>query len=168
MITLLCPEGAFDYPIAHGTQQFHPYRLDHLDDTGRECGGPWAVDIPDELVQYFLGQGGFAIMNAARISVPAGMIRLRKADGSDASCGYEGIAYPEDDDGSVLVPMGAMGALIESHGYEPVGNSVEESEGEEQVENESGMDAPPRRGRGRPRKVPLFTDEHPEPEAAPE
>jgi hypothetical protein len=150
MATLLCPEGAFDGTIAHGTQQFHPYRLNHLNNEGRDFGGPWAVDVPDELVQFFLGRGGFVIMSDQakdRGDLPVGMARLRKIDGGDASCGYMGLSYPAEDDGTVLVPATAIAELVESHGYEIVEVPQPDDEGDEGDDRRV-----PRRPRGRPRK----------------
>ena len=183
MATLLCPDGGFRNPIAHGLQQFHAYRLDYRDQGARDSGGPWAVDVPDDLVQYFVGQGGFSIMDKTpreppNQAVPVGMIRLRKIDGGDASVGFDGLAYLQDRDGTVMVPMAAMGALVESHGYEIVDDDAakspdhpaeadapaedheadeEDEDDSEEDENENGDNGdPPKRRPGRPRRVPRF------------
>jgi hypothetical protein len=62
MITLVCPEGAFDYPVSHGEREYYPYRLttDYSYPT-REFGGPWVVDVPIEIYHHFLGPGGFRV-----------------------------------------------------------------------------------------------------------
>ena len=60
MVTLLCPEGAFDYPVSHGTREYYPYRADHTS-LSREFGGPWLVDVPLEIYHHFLGVGGFTV-----------------------------------------------------------------------------------------------------------
>ena len=62
MVTLICPEGAFDYPVSHGEREYYPYRLtvDHSYPT-REFGGPWVVDVPIEIYHHFLGPGGFKV-----------------------------------------------------------------------------------------------------------
>jgi hypothetical protein len=61
MVTLICPEGAFDYPIAHGTRDFYPYREDIHSDDRREFGGRWLVDVPIEVYHHFLGRAGFTV-----------------------------------------------------------------------------------------------------------
>ena len=62
MVTLVCPEGAFDYPVSHGEREFYPYRL-RVDHTypAREFGGPWVVDVPIEIYHHFLGAAGFSV-----------------------------------------------------------------------------------------------------------
>src|SRR6266851_5483711 len=116
---LVCPAGAYDYPISHGPHEFRPYRLDHTDDRNPEAG-PWLVDVPDALAQYFLGQGGFFPWRDDEDTMSGQMVRLRKVDGGDASIGFLGEAFPADADGTVLVPTEAAGVLCESHGFEVV------------------------------------------------
>jgi hypothetical protein len=60
-VTLICPEGAFDYPVSHGPQSFFPYRADHKSDYPRDWGGPWLVDVPIEVYHHFIGRAGFAV-----------------------------------------------------------------------------------------------------------
>lgn len=120
LVTLICPPGAFDYPISHGARDFYPYRADHLASSGPEFGGPWLVDVPPDAAQYFIHNGGFYMAEDKSPAAPAGMARVRKKDGSDSSCGFRGIAYPADDDGVALVPADAVAELCESHGFEIV------------------------------------------------
>jgi hypothetical protein len=62
MVTLVCPEGAFDYPVSHGEREYYPYRLTtQYDYPTREFGGPWVVDVPIEIYHLFLGPGGFRV-----------------------------------------------------------------------------------------------------------
>ena len=118
-VTLLCPEGAFDYPVSHGTREFYPYRADHVDDSGREFGGPWLVDVPAEVAQHFLGAGGFLIMAASTPAAPTGMVRLRKQADRPESADWGD--YEADADGVILIPADHnVSALCESHGYEVV------------------------------------------------
>jgi hypothetical protein len=67
MITLLCPEGAYDIPPGHGGRAYLPERLGPLSSSGptvnnpRDQGGPWVIRVPIEIAHHFLGVGGFSI-----------------------------------------------------------------------------------------------------------
>ncbi len=124
-VTLMCPPGAFDYPIALGCQEFYPYRLDHEDDSGLEFGGPWAVDVPIDVARHFMGVGGFTLM-ATDMKVPTGMVRLRKTDGGHASFSHDSVTYEPGEDGTVIAPASAVGILTESHGFELVMDEIPE------------------------------------------
>ena len=121
-VTLLCPEGAFDYPISCGEEEFYPYRLDHTSQ-GREFGGPWAVTIPIEKYHHFVGRAGFVVMEQEPEQIGEHEIApklLRKRDGSYAGCSWRGQSFEPDDHGVVMVPHMAVGELVESHGFELV------------------------------------------------
>ena len=53
-ITLVCPPGAADAPISHGTKQYHPFLADHTDPNSL-----WLVDVPPEVARHLLHNGGF-------------------------------------------------------------------------------------------------------------
>jgi hypothetical protein len=115
LVTLVCPPGADDYPIAEGTTAFAPYRENYRDPASR-----WLVDVPLEMAGRLIHNGGFFAMKtkAAVSELPAGMVLLRHPDGN--GCGWNGIAYEPDADGAILVPreaisdLGAHGFAVES------------------------------------------------------
>ena|SRR5215472_3193468 len=61
VITLVLPPGGYDFPPAHGTMGFLPYRL-QLTPLAQphalgDQGGPWAIDVPADrldIVGWFL------------------------------------------------------------------------------------------------------------------
>jgi hypothetical protein len=114
MVTLRCPEGAWDYPISHGTRSFNPYRADVTSEDTREFGGPWLVDVPADIAHHFVGVLGFVKMEeAAMRSGPVPMVRVRKTEGPNhGAAGYE-----PDEDGTMAVPDDVAAILCESHGF---------------------------------------------------
>jgi len=168
-VVLLCPIGAAEYPISYGAEQYYAYRASIEGGDWQDMGGPWHVRVPVYAAPYFLSNSaGFTLMEEPQKLRVAGMIRLRKIDGSDATCGARGIRYDPDPDGTVLVHHAIAGELVESHGFEiapaetqpPVPEATEdEEEDEEEVEEEDeedqeevphpsrpGSTRPPRRG----------------------
>jgi hypothetical protein len=59
LVTLLCPPGAADAPISHGTVGYEAYR-GRLPD-GERC---WLVDVPAEVAQSLI-RAGFKLLNEA-------------------------------------------------------------------------------------------------------
>jgi hypothetical protein len=115
MVTLRCPEGAWDYPISSGTVSYFPYRADITSDDRREFGGPWLVDVPADIAHHFLGVLGFVKVEAAAMrGDPIPTVRMRNAHG--AGCSFRGYTYEPDGDGVIVVPMDAMTELA-SHGF---------------------------------------------------
>jgi hypothetical protein len=109
-VVLQVPPGAADYPIAHGTEPYHPYRADHADPAS-----VWLVDVPEEVAAYLLKTGGFAVAKSERPpAAPAGMVRMRHPEG--VGCSFAGQVYEPDEDGVVLVPAEAVAALA-AHGF---------------------------------------------------
>lgn len=51
-------------------------------------------------------------------------VRMQAPEGA-TSCGHQGVSYEVDEDGAVTVPEEAVADLM-SHGYEPIGETVEE------------------------------------------
>jgi hypothetical protein len=109
MVTLIVPPGAADYPIAHGTERFIPYRRDHADPAS-----VWLVEVPAEIAVHFLKVGGFAVAKKEAPAVPAGMVRMRHPEGT--GCSFAGRGYEADADGVVLVPAEAAAELA-AHGF---------------------------------------------------
>jgi hypothetical protein len=54
IVTLICPMGAADAPISHGTVSYAPYREDHTDARSR-----WLVAVPRHVAAPLLKIGGF-------------------------------------------------------------------------------------------------------------
>jgi hypothetical protein len=109
-VILQVPADAADYPIAHGTERFHPYRTDHTDPAS-----VWLVEVPEEVAAHLLHVGGFAV--AKKDMPPAttiGMVRLRHSEG--VGCSFAGRVYEPDADGVVRVPAEAAAELM-AHGF---------------------------------------------------
>lgn len=52
---LVCPAGAADYPISHGTTNYRAYRADHTDPDNPV----WLVDVPPEVAVHLCHNAGF-------------------------------------------------------------------------------------------------------------
>ncbi len=111
-VTLLVTRGAEAAPISEGTTAFVPYRADHTDPDS-----PWLVDVPPETAARLCHNNGFARYPMDETAVPAGMARIRHPELQ--GCSWGGTAYGPDEDGSVLVPAGAVDEL-RAHGFAPV------------------------------------------------
>lgn len=72
MVTLICPEGAYDFPPAHGTRGYMPYRANVAASANnwRDQGGPWLVDVPIEEYTYFVQRGGFRVYEPTEGNTP--------------------------------------------------------------------------------------------------
>jgi hypothetical protein len=115
MVTLIVPADAADYPIAHGTERFHPYRADHTDPAS-----VWLVEVPEAVAAHLLHVGGFAVAKKdLPPAVPVGMVRMRHPEG--AGCSFAGRAYEPDVDGIVKVPAAAIAELL-AHGFVAIEN----------------------------------------------
>jgi hypothetical protein len=54
---LVCPPGASDAPISHGAEAYPPYRA--YTDRDHPLNGMWLVDVPPEVGQHLMHNGGF-------------------------------------------------------------------------------------------------------------
>jgi hypothetical protein len=121
-VTLQVPADAADYPIAHGTERFHPYRADHTDPAS-----VWLVDVPEEVAAHLLHVGGFAVAKKDMPAMPAGRVRVRHPEG--IGCSFDGQAYEPDADGIVMVPAAAAAELM-AHGFVAVDEPAPAKAGE--------------------------------------
>ncbi|HZU90090.1 MAG TPA: hypothetical protein VE993_12610 [Stellaceae bacterium] len=115
MVTLIVPPGAADYPIAHGTEPYHPYRADHADPASQ-----WLVDVPEAVAAHLLHVGGFAVAKKETAPAPQGMVAMRHPE--SIGCSFAGQTYGPDADGFVSVPAEAAAALA-AHGFVAVEES---------------------------------------------
>ena len=51
---LVCPPGAENAPISHGTAKYDPYRADHTNPNSL-----WLVEVPPEVGLYLIHNAGF-------------------------------------------------------------------------------------------------------------
>jgi hypothetical protein len=118
MVTLRCPEGAFDYPIAEGVRSFYPYRENIYSQDQRESGGPWLVDVPDYVAAHFIPRGFILMAQSQRDERPE-MVRMSHPLGTGCVWGnmdHESQSYEPDSDGCIVVPIAAVTDLT-SHGF---------------------------------------------------
>lgn len=80
MITLILPEGAWDYPSSHGTTEYYPYplRIDSTRYPARENATLWAIDVPIEIYHHFIGRPGYRVYEPAD---PAEIIPFQRKQG---------------------------------------------------------------------------------------
>jgi hypothetical protein len=105
MVTLQLPPGAAEYPIAHDTVSYVPYRADYTDPAS-----VWLIDVPDHVAVHLLHSGGFSVARKERPATGSGaqpgLVRMRHAEG--IGCSFAGRAYEPDADGVVMVPVAAV------------------------------------------------------------
>jgi hypothetical protein len=115
-VTLVCPPGAHDYPISHGTTNYRPYLADPNDPES-----DWHVIVPPHVAIHFLHKGGFALTQV-HILQSAGSVRMIARSGA-SSCSWGGQTFAPDEDGAVTVPVEAMEDLGH-HGFVPYNEAL--------------------------------------------
>jgi hypothetical protein len=118
LITLVVPEGAaYSYPISHGIQEWFPYRADTKDPASR-----WWVDVPRDVAQYFLHNGGFSMAQTSFVLRSAGTTPVMYPDGRQFTVGPGGLLVESYDRGDGMhvgdVPIEFLGELV-AHGLVP-------------------------------------------------
>jgi hypothetical protein len=133
LMTLVCPPGAADGLISHGTQHFAPYRENHRNPDSR-----WLVDVPSEAAQHLLYKGGFGMPVTTQtlfgnepVQAPAdpgvggtramGLTIVRHESDPGASLGS--YARRLEDGVSWLVHSHMVGQVM-AHGFRPTGDAV--------------------------------------------
>jgi hypothetical protein len=107
-VTLICPPGADEGLISHGTTEYRPYLADPRDPQSAKH-----VDVPPEVASHFLHKGGFALAQV-HIFQSAGSVRMIALHGNPA-CSWGGQTFLPDEDGAVTVPVEAMAELVNHH-----------------------------------------------------
>jgi hypothetical protein len=110
-VTLICPPGAEDGLISHGTTEYRSYLADPRDPQSDRL-----VDVPPEVAIHYLHKGGFAL-SQVHIFHSAGDVRMIYKSGP-AACSWGGQRFEPDADGAVTVPVEAM-ADLGNHGFVP-------------------------------------------------
>jgi hypothetical protein len=110
-VTLQLPPGVDGYPVSHGDQSFPYYRPDP--------NGPFLVDVPPNVAEHLMRQGGFARMprkdDASVPAMPPGFAML-KAPPDCSGLSFAGQNYTPDQEGIVTIPAHAVGHA-RAHGF---------------------------------------------------
>jgi hypothetical protein len=117
-VTLVCPPGAEDGLISHGTTEYRSYLADP-----RNPQSDRLVDVPPEVAIHYLHKGGFALTQV-HIFQSAGSVRMIARSGA-SSCSWGGQTFEPDEDGAVTVPVEAMADLSPpTHDFVPYNESL--------------------------------------------
>jgi len=93
LVTLVCPEGAADYPISHGTTSYRAFLADHLDPQSR-----WLVSVPPHVAVHLIHRGGFFVQTPTQTMLQhvLGSLEIAEVVATDKmpfNCSWGGISF---------------------------------------------------------------------------
>jgi hypothetical protein len=160
-VILICPPGANDYPISHGTTNYRAYLADPHDPES-----DWLVDVPPEVAAHLLHKGGFTLPHVY-ILQSAGSVRMIARSGA-SSCSWGGQTFLPDEDGAITVPVEAMADLNQGHDFVPYNEALAPKHEEAPVAPVAAVKTPKQTAEGGgATKLPADPEESPHPDAVP-